>query len=139
MIYPNTAEKTLLSLMRYWLNNQCNLHLFTSDLTLDETTILADLEAVEADFSGYVAALASPFSAIAIDGSGKAYMDATYCGFQHNEGATPNTIYGWWLHYTGNGFDNLPHLVACHKYTTPITMATSDDVIAVLPRIMLSS
>ena len=93
------------------------LRLFKSNYTPGDNTTLADLEAIEADFSGYLA--------VDLDGSSfpdpglaaaKAKVIAdNWAQFSHNGGGTDNDVYGWWI-------DDGTKVWAAEVWDTPVTM-----------------
>lgn len=102
------------------------LRLYQEAITIDRDTTLADLNDVEADYSGYEE-LAAVGGAPYFDGSARARIDLAPVEFVHDGGATPNTIYGAYIkEYDAFGADMLVGVVV---FETPKTMETTTDSI----------
>ena len=101
------------------------VHLFqTAEIDISPTTLLADLEAIEADFTGYAAAviaawtgpMMAPVSGAAIQTPMLEFgIDAPY--------TVPNSIMGWWLQTTGGD------LIGIATFPAPVSMTGAGDFI----------
>jgi len=138
MVIPNEAEVTWLKTAFAELGvNWHNLHLYQTDLTLDEDTELVDLEAVEADFSGYSAPIFGWTGVVADGGTGKAKnVSADNVEFAHNGGGTSNDIYGYFITLK---YSSVDYLLCCERFSdAPRVMDTDTDSFTVTPTITLS-
>src|SRR5262245_58134589 len=98
MLYPNVGALRLATLLQTDLANS-EIHLFQSGtVTLSTSTVLADLTAVEADFTGYAAEVIATWLDPLLNGSGGASIESGTVQFAI---VTPftvsNVIQGWWL------------------------------------------
>lgn len=71
--------------------------LFKDDIIPNQDTLLADLEAAKATFSGYAEVTVAAFLAPFRDTTGNVYLGAPTCAFTHSGGATDNVIHGWYI------------------------------------------
>lgn len=83
-----TAKRTALALSP--------LKLFKSSFTPTPTSVVADFDAAEADFTGY-ASVALSWSAVGLDANNEYQMISTRAFFQATDAVTPNEIGGAWL------------------------------------------
>lgn len=116
-----------------WLTD-LNIHLFKSNITPDIDDEIADYTAIEANFSGYTDGVLDTWTIPALDMSNEAFI--THVNpllWQHNGGATSNTIYG---HYVTNNSNT--ELLWIEKYDTSKLMDDVADIITVIPRLTLA-
>lgn len=107
--------------------------LFKGDFTPSPAMTLAELDAIEADFDGYVAeVLTALFGNPYVNLAGKISMDAgTTADFNSSGGTTPNDIYGWYMTDDGGTV-----LIAAERFTGgPIPVAAAGVHIGVLVRL----
>lgn len=119
-VVPNEGELDLLALIKA---GTFSLRLFQNNATIDASTILADLTV--ATFSGYSSQNLS-YGSITTNGSGQATMTATTIHFDHNGGATGNTIYGYYLVNTSTS-----KVVKAEKFDTAVAMQFLGDRITI--------
>lgn len=96
---PNSAFETLENIRVSKLNNLI-LALFVNDIFPDENTVLADF--IEASFLGYSSIAVSNWSGAAAIGSNTYQSSSGTQTFTADIGASPQDIYGWYLHDTVN-------------------------------------
>jgi len=90
-----------------------SFRLFKSDYTPTVGTVLSDLTAIEADFTGYSAkTLAMTLGYI--DGTFIPYAQSQLLSFIKN-GATGNTVYGWWI-------DDGTNVIAVAKFNVNVPL-----------------
>lgn len=133
IVVPDVGEVALLAILRAEFNSAyVHYHLYQTDITPSETDILTDYSANEADYSGYgyqsVGAFGTPSTS-----SGTTSMVAGGLLFQHNGGATSNTIYGYYVTDVSDA-----ELLWAEKFSSSKTMATTADKIMVTPRLELA-
>lgn len=103
LIYPNVGALWLAELVQAALANSV-VSLFQGDgsFALEPTTVKADLEAVEADYTGYVAIAVVAFNNPLLDqGGGASIRSPLLQPMIASPYTVPNTIQGWWLEETG--------------------------------------
>lgn len=98
------------------------LCLIKSDVPITRDTLVADMEAVKADFSGYAEATVTTWLAPFRDTNGNVVLMAATKLFLHNGGATDNVIYGWYFKSNGAGTP----FVCGGKFASPITMSPTN-------------
>jgi hypothetical protein len=76
--------------------NAGNFRLFASSYTPSVNTVLSDLTAIEATFTGY-APIVLAMTQGAVDGTGLPYSQSQLLKFVATDAVTPNQIYGWWV------------------------------------------
>lgn len=93
-----------------------HLRLFKNDYTPADGSALGDF--TEADFSGYAEIVIHPgdWDDVAIV-SNVAEMQTTVAPSWTATAGTPNTVYGWYLAYTGSGI-----VVAAQRFDSPRDM-----------------
>lgn len=109
--------------------NALEIHLIQTDLPPLEETTLADLEAEEADFSGYAAKTAVDMDGPLVDDSGRVKLISPNQLFTHNGGGTANTIYGYYVTNAGNTV-----LEFWEKFETPQAMVNNGDACSFVAR-----
>lgn len=134
LIVPDVGEVVLLEAIRTLLNTPASysLALFQSNTTPTQSSVYGDFTL--ANFSGYGAATFSDWNAVSTVSNKAKMVTAAQKTFSHNGGATSNTIYGY-LYYKISG----TVILWAERFTNPITMAASGDVIAVTPAFTLNS
>lgn len=103
LLYPNSGALWLAALVATALvDSVVSLFQGGGEVPLSGTTTLAELEAVEADYTGYapidVAAFLDPLLATA---GGATIRSPLMQPMIESPYTTPNTIQGWWLETTG--------------------------------------
>lgn len=97
------------------VTNGKSFRLFKSDFTPTVNTVLADLTAIEADFSGY-AAKTLTMTLGYIDGTSVPYAQSQLLSWVKS-GATGNTVYGWWI-------DDGTNVIAVAKFDNLVALST---------------
>lgn len=111
-------------LRQTWNSSLLRLHLFQNNIVPSRTTVLADL--VEATFDGY-AAVAINSWAVSVVSSHIATSLPTNQIFTKTSGATPNTIYGYYVTNNANS-----QLLWCERDpAAPFTMSVAGTQYAV--------
>jgi hypothetical protein len=124
-VVPNEGENDLLNLIKA---GTFSLRLFRNNHTPAAASVLADF--TEANYSGYSAQTLS-YGTPATNGSGQGQMTATIINFDHNGGATSNTIYGYYLVNTGTS-----KVVKAEKLDSTVSMAFLGDRIAITEKML---
>lgn len=106
-----------------------DLHLTKAALTIDRDTVVADLDAIEADYSGYAVEVGA-WSVVTISDDGKIEYQCVVGEFRPNASAVANTIYGWYMTKTGTG-----ELIMAGSFDeAPIPMGSALDNLVITPR-----
>jgi hypothetical protein len=139
MTIPNEAEVNWLKLAVNDIagTQAWRVHLYQTDVDIDEDTTLAILSAEEADYSGYPSQ-GETFTwntPAANGGTGKAEVtSADNVEFAHDGGATPNDCYGY---YITQG-DSSDYLLGCERFSdAPRVMNSVEDVFTISPALTL--
>jgi hypothetical protein len=136
LIIPNVGEIELLTKMlktALSVDDKYILRLFKTDLTLSATTVAADLNAEEADFTNYVevtlvrASWGTPTTVSNVASSTYATVASWTCG------ASGNTIHGYYVLGEGSGI-----LLWAEEFSSPRTL-TSGDILNLTPIFTFSS
>lgn len=120
IVYPNSGALWLAGIVQAELAS-AEIKLFKSGtITLSRETVLADLAAEEADYTGYAAEVITAFSAPYVEASGGATI---YSGLAAFAAAAPytvaNSIGGWWIETTGGD------LVCAGDFAAPIVVGSA--------------
>lgn len=109
------------------------VHLIKEPLTPTPGIEVADLEAIEADYTGYAAVTVDPVGEAWIDEDGNGVLSFQGAHFQPTTPTTVgNTIYGWWLEgLTGSTFEGL--VVAVAILSEPIGLESALDALDITP------
>jgi len=119
-----TALQTLLALSV--------IRLFKTGFTPNVDTVLADLEAEEADYTTYAAATITAWGDPILSAIGGAQITAP--GEQFTLAATPaapNTIGGYWIETAGGD------VVLIRQFDDPVPMVTANQGFVVTPTIII--
>lgn len=92
----NAASQATLTALRTLLAATSEVHLYQDGFGIGPDSVLADLEAAEATFTGYAAAVVAAWSSVAQDADGGYTFTATVF-FAATDAVTPNSIAGAWL------------------------------------------
>lgn len=132
LIVPNVGK--LFELENIIAASSFDIHLFKASISPDRDTVLADLLAVEADFSGYAFQTVATFSAAAIDPAHYAMSLGNLLVFENSTGVVGNSIYGAWAD------DGAGNLIAVDEFDAgPQDMLIAGDVLPIKLRLLLGS
>lgn len=106
-----------------------DLHLTKSALTIDRETTLAELDAIEADYSGYAVEVGA-WSVVTISDDGKIEYQCIVPEFRPNATTITNNIFGWYMTKTGTG----ELLMAGSFEEAPIPMGSALNNLIITPR-----
>lgn len=120
VLYPNVSSIAIINLLRTDLID-CLVQLYKNDVVPTPGVILADL--TEADFSGYAEIEVAALLAAYLDPEGGASAQIPTVQFQHNGGATANTVYGFMVTTAGGALRLVGY------FDAPIPMVASGDAI----------
>lgn len=116
VFYPNSGSVWLAGEVGTLLANS-EMHLFQSSIVPDVNTVLADLVAEEADFSGYALIALVAFGDAYLVPAGGAAVNSPAVQFNTDDPTTiQNTIGGAWIETAGGD------LVMIDVFPTPIAM-----------------
>lgn len=136
---PDEGERALLERLRDNFNaavDNCNIHLYQSDLAFDADNVLSDYSAIESDFDGYASKQLTAWGVPSVpDGSGRAYVIETLRTWIVT-GLTnlPQTVYGY---YVSN--DNTGELLWVQRAAVPVALSLVGDFYAVIPKFTFRS
>lgn len=103
------------------------LKLFKADYTPGPATVLGDLTAIEADFTGYAASAAVVWGPVFTDAANTAFTVGDVKTFASTGSAVTNTIYGYWAQGAGG-------LMYAERFDAPIPVLGVGDGVVLLPR-----
>jgi len=95
--------------------------LFTGPLTPTPATTLADLEAVEADYTGYGAATITTMGTVKPSALQWALFKSVYFAISGSGPYTGNEITGYWVE------TDEPNLVLAERFAAPVTLEALGD------------
>ncbi len=125
LLVPNVGANDLLALLQTAMANS-TLHLCKAVVPDDPATVLADLTAIEADYTGYAAktivAFSGPFDIPDVGASILSPLE----NFSPTGTAVANTIYGGWLQ------DAAGNLLFAFQLPTPTPLTSPTDVLSVI-------
>jgi hypothetical protein len=126
MLYPNAGALAIAEAIQTLLAGS-DLHLFQSgSVSLTPSTTLAELDAVEADFTGYAVITIAAWLDPLLNPLGGASIE---CGTQQFAIAAPytvsNVIQGWYLTETGGD------LICAGDFPQPVALVGAGDGIPV--------
>jgi hypothetical protein len=129
ILYPRVAQLWLAKLPQTALAAS-TLHLFKANLNIGPNTVLADLIAAEADFSGYAAKTIAAFNDPYIASGGGASITSPFEQFEWVDPIppalpVPNVIYGFWLE------DSTSKLVVVGTLDLPVSVQMVGDAVAI--------
>jgi hypothetical protein len=101
------------------------VRLFKSAIALTGATVLADLMAIEADFSGYAEITPMVWSAPFLNGVGDYIIESQLLTWIQDATTTLNTIYGWFIETSADS----GKLVLSGTFDNPIVMSGTDRAI----------
>jgi len=127
IVVPNVGERAMLTTL---IAEPHRVRLFKNDITPDEGDVIGDY--TEADFDGYGSYKTAVYGTPATS-SGTSFVVGGSLFWQHDGGATSNTIYGYYV--TQNDDTTL---LRVERFGTPKTMAALSDIIHVIPRMELA-
>lgn len=107
------------------------LRLYANPITLQRSTLLADL--TEATFVGYAAAAGVTFSASYVDVDGSALALGADNVFICTSATTPNTIYGYYFTDAGN-----TNLLIAYSFANPVPISAVGNAVAIAPFVRYS-
>jgi len=122
ILYPNTGSLWLAGVVQAALANS-EVHLFQSgSVTLTPLTVLADLTAAEADYTGYALETVTAWFDPLLNPLGGASIESGLLQFSIDAPYTvSNMIGGWWVEETGG------ELVCAGEFPTPRPLAGAGD------------
>lgn len=100
------------------------LKLYQSTFTPTRSSLIADFNAAEADFTGYAAATIV-WSAVGIDAGNNARSTGSRAFYQATDAVTPNVIGGCWLE------DSTGVLVGYYPFTAPVGIPAALSFVSV--------
>lgn len=136
IVIPDTAKLKFFGsgfLIDGWnITGKSWVRLFKTDMTLDDATTLAALNAQQADFPGYAQQnlVIGPAAEIV---NGRARQVFQGVSFTMNDDAPTNTIYGYYVRTTWGG----EALLFCEKFAVPQVMDFDGAELAFIPRLDL--
>jgi len=110
--------------------SDAQIHLIKAPFTPTPSAVVADFD--EADFVGYAAAEVAPTAGVAWDDDFlNAVISFNSAHFQPTSGATPNTIYGYYV--TATVLDTVVNeLVDVFVFDTPVPLLSAADALDVV-------
>lgn len=131
LIVPDVGEVALLDVLTASWGNTLVMKLFQNNYTPVDGTELTDL--TEADFDGYSPIVLTGWTAAATVG-GKAQSEALEVEFEHDGGATGNTVYGYWVE------DQAGFLLWVERDPNgPVTMDNASHRYRITPKLTLAT
>lgn len=130
MPFVSSKLNLLLMLQKYkdFLADDFAVHLYKTAVTPTADSVAADF--TEADYSGYSAVVITGYAAVAWYSQGAAVAwPTTPAVFQPTSSLITNTIYGFWLAFTGTPAT----FMGAELFDTPRPMASTSDQIIIAP------
>lgn len=128
---PDVGELVLLAALQTPFNTYV-LHLYVNNYTPDDSSVAGNF--TEASFPGYASITLNTWGTPFTNGSNKGEIDETDRVFTRTAGAGSQDVYGYYI-TTGPGVLGW----AERNPSGPVTIATTGDIYAVLPRFTLNS
>lgn len=122
LIYPNSGSLWLAAIVQTALAASVMSLFQVGTVTLTATTVKADLEAAEADYTGYAAQTITTWFDPLLNPLGGASIESGLLQFAIATPYTvPNTIQGWWVE------DSTGALVCAGDFTVPKPLVGAGD------------